>query len=195
MTRDVSRTGREKKMTPKQIRARARRNGGMENLSQGEKLAMLKKPIEEWDLEELAAGRPKNKNGGFSGAPPAWVTRDIHEKSIEIFKERMRSDMRSVTVKAMDVLANLLDDDEVDDKGKPLVPASTKADVAKFLIEHLLGKATQPVEMDISVKLQGILGAVLVQPDELTGEMVPASSHRVLEGTVVDEDEEPEDVS
>lgn len=175
--------------TPKQIRARARRNGGMENLSEKEKAAMLKKPMEEWDLEELAKGRPKDKNGNFTGRAPTWVTREMHEKSIELFKEMIRTDMRSHTVVAMTTLKNMLEDEETDERGKPHVPAGTKADIAKFLIEHLIGKPTQPIQADINLKLQGILGAVLVQPEAMDA-FVPSSSHRDVIDGVVEDDEE-----
>jgi hypothetical protein len=43
--------------------------------------------------------------------------------------------------------------DETDDRGKPLVPASTKLQASQMLIEHIVGKPTQRVEQDISVKL------------------------------------------
>jgi hypothetical protein len=178
----------EKVMTPKQIRARARRRGGFDTPE--DKMALLTKPIEEWDLEELARGRPKDKNGQFRGGAPKWITREIHEKALEAFKSKVRSDMRSLTVKSLDVLEEMLDSDEVDDKGKPLVPAGTKVDIAKFLIEHLIGKPTQPIQADISLKLQGILGAVLVQPGQ-DGGFVPSASHRgIIEGTVEEEDED-----
>jgi len=185
-----------RKMTPKQIRARARRRsdtpGEMGTLTAREQTALLGKPMEEWDLEELARGRPRDKNGNFTGVAPKWVTRAMHEKSIELFKEMMRTDMRSHTVRAMEVLRELLDNEDIDDKGKPIVAPGVKADTAKFLLEHLLGKPTQPIEADISIKLQGILGSVLVQPDAVTGGFMPASSHRVLEGEIV-ETEEDED--
>lgn len=183
-----------RKMSPKQIRARARRRGALAGepgaLSEREKQALIGKPMEEWDLEELARGRPRDKNGNFTGVAPKWITRGMHEKSIELFKEMMRTDMRSHTVRAMEVLRDILDNDDYDEKGKPVVAAGVKADTAKFLIEHLLGKPTQPIEADISIKLQGILGSVLVQPSELHNGYAPASSHRVLEGEIVEEEEE-----
>lgn len=177
-------------LSKKQVRARARRNPDRP-LDKKEVEALMGKPIDEWDLEELAAGRPKDKNGRFSGPPPKWVTREIHEQAIERFKGMVRTDMRSLTVKALDVLGNILTDDEVDEKGRPLVSAGEKRQTAQFLIEHLIGKPTQPIETDISIKLQGILGAVLVQPSEMeAGRYVPSSSHRVVEGSVVDDEED-----
>lgn len=179
---------RDPVLTPKQIRARARRAGALPTLKEQE--ALLGKPVEEWDLEELAKGRPRNAQGTFAGRPPSYISREIHEKAMDRFKEMVRTDMRSHTVVAMKILKNIMEDDEVDEKGKPTTPASVKVDVAKFLIEHLVGKPTQPVQADINLKLQGILGAVLVQPDQLSSGFVPASSHREVEGEVVEEDED-----
>lgn len=177
-------------MTPKQIRARARRNGQDLAVAPSElKVLMGGRDIEDWDLEELARGRPKNKNGDFSGAAPKWITRELHERCMELFKERVRTDMKSLTVKALDVLEIVLDDDGLDDKGKPTTPTNVKVDVAKFLLEHLIGKPTQPIQADISLKLQGILGAALVQPADM-GKYVASSSHRVIDGVVEQEEDE-----
>lgn len=186
---------REKSMSPKQIRARARRNGGLEKASDEEKKALLSKPLEQWDLEELARGRPRDKNGQFRGPAPQWISREIHEKALDLFKDSVRTNMRSLTVKSLEVLEDILENDELDEKGKPAVPAGTKVDIAKFLVEHLIGKPTQPIQQDISLKLQGILGAVLVQPEALeAGGLVPSSSHRdVVEGEVVEDEEDDDD--
>lgn len=180
-----------KKLTPKQIRARARRRGGLEFITAAERKALVRKPVEDWDLEELAKGRPKDKNGNFSGAPPGWITREVHERAMDRFREMVRTDMQSHTVIALNTIKEMLEDESEDDKGKPIVPAGVKADLAKFLIEHLLGKPKQPVEADINIKLQGILGAVLVQPSEImAGGYEPSASHRVIDGEVVSEVEE-----
>lgn len=190
MARDET---KPKKLTPKQIRARARRRGGLELLSAAERKAMIRKPVEEWDLEELAKGRPKDKNGHFSGAPPGWITREIHEQAMERFREMVRTDMQSHTVVALKTIKEMLENDDEDDKGKPVVPAGVKADLAKFLIEHLVGKPKQPIEADINLKLQGILGSVLVQPRELLeGGFEPSASHRTIDGEVVSEEDEDE---
>ena len=61
---------------------------------------------------------------------------------------------------------------ELDIKGRPMVPASTKLDAAKFLLEHVVGKPTQRVENDVSVKLQSILGVVMANPDNNGGYQV-----------------------
>jgi hypothetical protein len=82
-----------------------------------------------------------------------------------VFKQRVRGSMNETTVKALSLLASLLDNDDTDHKGRPVVAASTKLDASKFLVEHLLGKPTQRTETDISVKLSGMLASVMVSPE------------------------------
>lgn len=152
-------------MTAKQVRSRARRT-----LKKGKRLddetfeAWAGKPIEDWDLEELARGRPKDKGGGFRGKPPTYMPRAVHERIAERFKMLIRDQMNQNATMALGVVGNLITNDDVDDKGKPIVPANVKLDASKWLIEHVIGKPVQPQTSDISVKLQGILGAVMVNP-------------------------------
>lgn len=125
-----------------------------------------RKPLDEWDSEELARGRPRNKDGSFSGPKPKWVSMAMHEEAVEKFAKVIKMEMGVATVTAMEQLNEILSNEETDYRGKPLVSASTKLDAAKFLIEHLLGKPKQHIESDVSVKLQGILGSVIVNPND-----------------------------
>lgn len=167
--RQPPRTADGKLLTPKQIRARARRRmKRSEAMSDQEMEYLYKKPIEEWDLDELAHGRPKNEKGHFKGPAPKWINAMVHEEAMAKYTAAVKTSMRSTTVDALTILRELIQDDNVDEKGKPIVPASTKLDAAKFLIEHVIGKPTQRIENDISVKLQGILGQVMVNPADLS---------------------------
>lgn len=157
-------------LTPKQIRARARRQASRKN-GRGRKMTevefeALYKPIEEWDLEELARGRPKGADGTFRGRKPGWITREVHERAMELFVENTRGEMGALTPDALDSLRWVLSSDEVDERGKPIVPASAKNQASMFILEHVVGKPKQHVQQDISVKLQGILGSVMVNPNE-----------------------------
>lgn len=160
-----------KLLTPKQIRARARRKAekNRRSIMSETEFEALYKPIEEWDLEELARGRPRNVDGNFRGRKPSWITREVHERAMEVFVETTRAEMGSLTPDALDTLRWVLKNEEVDDKGKPLVPASAKNQASMFLIEHVVGKPKQHVTQDISVKLQGILGSVMVNPADAMG--------------------------
>ena len=162
------RTAEGKLLTPKQIRARARRKTKRSDVMSDQELEYLyKKPVEEWDLEELAHGRPKGKDGRFRGPRPKWINAAIHERAMEKYTAAVKGSMRETTVDALQLLKDLIANDDVDDKGKPIVPAGTKLEAAKFLIEHVVGKPTQRIESDISVKLQGILGSVIVNPNDM----------------------------
>ncbi len=165
---------------PKQIRARARRK----QLSAHEALAELHKPLDQWDDEELAKGRPKAADGTFRGKTPIWISRTVHEEAIKRFQEAVRKDLNFHTISAVQVLAQILADNSTDLNNKPMVPASTKAQVAQFLIEHVVGKPTTRVEQDISIRLQGMLGTAIVNPTPGGGTMPTAGF--LPQGTVID---------
>lgn len=193
----ITRTGgpTEVQMGTKQQRSRARRK-----LKKGAAMAdaafnTLYKPLDEWDIEELARGRPRNATGDFRGRPPEYITREVHERALERFKVLIRSDMNALTPAAIKVMLMVLENDDIDAKGKPVVPASTKMDAAKFLVEHVVGKPTQPSQTDISVKLQGILGAVMINPVEAAGQYMPAhvGTRGELTAAVYDAEEVDED--
>lgn len=152
--------GTKKVMTKKQIRARARRG---QKITEAE-LDHLYKPVEEWDEEELARGRPRAADGTFRGKSPSWITRQQYEDAMSRFKGIVEARMREETVTALGVIHGLLADDDIDEKGRPLVSASTKLEAAKFLIEHAVGKPLQRTETDISVKLQGLLAVATAAP-------------------------------
>lgn len=159
-----------KLLTPKQIRARARRRAARASSRESKELLTeqefnaLYKPVEEWDLEELARGRPRNVDGNFVGRKPQWVTRQVHESAMDRFKGLIREGMNANAAKAQETIEWILTSEEVDEKGKPVVSPSTKLDAYKFLMEHIVGKPTQRVEADISVKLQALLGVAMVNP-------------------------------
>jgi hypothetical protein len=180
--------GTDKSLTPKQIRARARRRAKRGKKPNDDELEILYgRPLEEWDDEELAHGRPRDRNGQFRGPKPKWISREMHELSLERFRDRVKEQGRVLTLPALKTFENLLTNDEVDDKGRPLVPFSVKADIAKFLFEHIVGKPTQPIKADVNVKLQGILANVMVNA---SGEL--AASHRQIEDILDAEFEEEE---
>lgn len=185
--------------TPGQIRARARRR-----LARAQRLTdeafeiQMIKPIDEWDAQELAMGRPRNADGDFRGRPSKYVTREIHERAMERFKTLIRDEMNVHSLTALKTIQMVLESEETDGRGKPVVPASTKLDAAKFLLEHIVGKPVQPTTTDISVKLQGILGTVMVNPAELAQQgrgyvMAHQGSRGELEGEIYDAEEVEED--
>lgn len=152
--------GKELSLSKKQIRARARRGT---KISDAE-FSKLYKPLEEWDEEELARGRPRDARGQFRGASPNWISRQMHEQALARFKGVVEGRMRQETVTALGVVRWILANEDVDNKGKPVINASTKLQAATFLIEHVVGKPTQRQEVDISVRLQALLATATAGP-------------------------------
>lgn len=186
-----------KLLTPKQIRARARRRRARgQHLDEQEMEYLYPKPVEEWDLEELARGRPKNARGKFSGPSPQWVDRSVFEAATSRFTNVVKGEMRATTVDALKMLTQLINNEDVDERGKPFVAASTKLDAAKFLLEHVVGKPTQRIENDVSVRLQGILATVMVNPGEQENTFTPAHFPGItmqLANEVDDDEDMPEE--
>jgi len=95
------------------------------------------------------------------------MSRQVHEEAIKRFTDLVHSDMRAIVPTAIETVRFILENEAVDRRGRPLVPMSTKLDAAKWVVEHLVGKPTVRVEADISVRLQSLLGAVMVSPEEI----------------------------
>jgi hypothetical protein len=146
----------------KQIRKRARRRGELLEAD----LNLLYKPVEEWDDEELARGRPRDAAGRFSGKQPTWISKAYHEEIIRRYEKLVKTEMNVHTIEALAVMSNILQNNAVDKKGKPMVPAAVKLDAAKFLIEHVIGKPVKRIENEVSVTLQGILAHAMVNPSQ-----------------------------
>lgn len=167
------RTPEGKLLTPKQIRARARRKyaraqkTGKKAIVTSEELHWLYKPLEQWTIDELAAGRPANPDGsGFKGPKPKWITQEVHEEAMDRFAKVIKGTMNEHTVDALETIQMILTNDKLDNRGRPLVSANVRLDAAKFLLEHVVGKPKQHITQDISVKLQGLLGSVMVNPND-----------------------------
>ena len=180
--------GKEKSMSKKQIRARARRHA---RISEAE-LEQLYKPFDEWDEEELARGRPKAADGTFRGKSPNWITRKMHEEAMARFKGIVEGRMREETVTALSVVRDILVNDDVDEKGRPAIPPSVKLQAATFLIEHVVGKPTQRQEVDVSVRLQALLASATASPlaDGAESFALPAG---IAYEEIIDADSEEDD--
>lgn len=150
---------------PKQIRARARRARRARKHMDAYAKQLYSKPIEDWDVEELARGRPRAKDGTFKGAAPRWLDRRLYEEAMKRFKDVANADIRALVPEAIETVEVILRNDTTDDKGRPLVPASVKLEAAKWLVEHVVGKPVQRREEDITLRLQGILAHSIVSPN------------------------------
>jgi hypothetical protein len=182
-----------KLLSAKQLRARARRRYARADKLVADAEPWLRKPYDEWDDEEIARGRPRDAAGGFRGRTSRYVSREVHERAMERFKGLVRENMNSMTLDALTVMRQVIGDDEEDKRGRPRVPASVKIQAAQYLLDHIVGRPMQPTKSDISVKLQGILGTVMVNPGEDGGYVAGQVASRALPGDIIGEVVEDED--
>jgi hypothetical protein len=153
---------------PTAIRQRLRRRA--QPLAEDvEMLADAVKPVEEWDLEELARGKPRDKDGHFRGRPPKWITPALRSEAARRLKVEAQALLSGHIADAVKVIADLMMNSP-DDK--------TRLDCAKFIIEHTVGKATAAVQVDLGGGVRELLaGAVVTRAED--GRLVDA--HPVID--------------
>lgn len=196
-----STTGKPLSETPKQVRARLRRRaeryGGADPkgiVTTREVELLYKKPIEQWDNEELARGRTRDKNGGFMGSAPGFITREMQEKAFQLLTKKLRQENSVLSLTAQKIIAELLEDDERDENGRPITPAAVKAKLADSVLDRVLGKATTPIVAEVSVKLESVLADVMVDgPGQLSSSHAPIMDAEFTEDDDDEEDEDDED--
>jgi hypothetical protein len=125
------------------------------------------KPLEEWDLEELAQGKPRNRAGGFGGARPLWMAQAVQEEITRRYKNQAMTELSKHFPKALKVLIGLLDEDD----------PGIRLKACQLLIEYTVGKPNTNVKFDADTKAAGMLAAALVMPSG-----APAHPTTVLQG-------------
>lgn len=174
---------------PKQIRRRIRRAEGKIQADVDLYLEeRYNKPIEQWDLEELARGRPRDKNGEFRGVTPKWITPTVQKEARRRLLDHAFGTMAGHVDLAIQTIANLIKSEEVDDKGKPIVDARTKLQACIFILEHLMGKPKAVVELNSAE--DHVRGALV--PAIMLRDGKPKRSPVVLEGEYTEEGDEDE---
>ncbi len=162
--RDTSKLSKD----PRTIRARIRRKTAA---YQADIDLLLEqqgyKPVSEWTLDELARGKPRDPiTGRWKTGMPTWITPRIQEEVRKRFREETFKGLSKYTMKALKVLGEMLDSEEVDHLGKPIVSARDKMDAAKFILEHIIGKPNNKIEVaPDSAKWREVLAESVGLPD------------------------------
>lgn len=171
---------------PRQIRNRLRRKHvrmqGDLDMYQDE---VYGKRIEDWDLEELSHGKPRNKNGNFAGGRPTWITTTLQNEIKRRLLEQTFGKLGGMLDTALKALKDLIESTEVDDNGKPIVDAKTKYAAATFIIEHVVGKPKAIIEIDdpSAARRQAIASAIVLDDGLPQG-------HLAIEGEWIENDDE-----
>jgi hypothetical protein len=148
---------------PENVRARLRRKDRKIKRTEGDMLADVEmlpryKNVAEWDFEELARGKPRCSDGTFKGPSPSWITPLIRKEAERRLVDLARQELAAHVADAIEVMVNLMHDDSVDEEtGKPYVSASVKLDASKFIIEQIMGKARQRVDVGADTSVSEFL--------------------------------------
>lgn len=147
-----------------------------------------KKPIGEWDWEELARGKPRDpRTGGFvGGSRPEWITPAVQAEARRRMKELTEEELMVSAETAIGVLNSLMRDTETDEFGKPIVAPSVKLDAAKYILNHVIGTPKARVKVEQTNPLIELMGGILVNPDN-------QPSHQVIDVEVVEESEDDDE--
>lgn len=177
--------------TPGQALNRLRRavkrdsKGGLRHLDgriQRDIATLYRKPLEDWDAQELAFGRPRDENGQFTGRMPTWITPIVQAEAKRRLLNNTFGKMAEHIELAVQVVYDLMTSQEIDEKGRPLVDARTKLAAAQFVLEHFIGKPKIFVEAEVNDFTKSAIAAAIVLDDG------GSQDHFVVEGQVVEED-------
>jgi hypothetical protein len=166
---------------PEQMRNRIRRKAGRADEEIDHYIKVhYQKPIDEWDWEELAKGRVRDKRGGFRGRAAPWITPLVVREARRRLIEGVYGELGTSAKYALQTLHRLVTDGEVDDK--------VALDAAKYIIDHIIGKPKALVEIDASDNVRQFLARALVLDDG-------KPQHQVIDGqyTTDDRDEDDDD--
>lgn len=166
---------------PKQIRNRLRRAG---RTLERDMEMLYNKPMDEWDLEELARGRPRNKSGNFMGRVPGWCTPAIQREAKRRLMDVTYGSLAKYAQHAVKVIYDLMMSEEVDEKGRPLVDARTRLACAQFIVENIVGKPKAVIEVEAADMTRQLLASAIVLDDGK-----PQGHLQILEGEVVEDDD------
>lgn len=166
---------RELSTNPKYVRKRIRDSG--KDIARDIEI-LYGKPVQEWDFEELQRGRTREPDGTFKRGPkPRWITDTIMGEVRRRLKEVTRDELAMYTKASLETMKFLMDDDSVDDNGRPHTSSSVKLEAAKYIIDQVIGKPTTSVEIGAKAEIQQFLARVMVNADG-------KEAHPVVEGAV-----------
>lgn len=146
------------------------------------------KPLDEWDVEELARGRPRNSAGTFAGRAPEWLTIAVVKEAKRRLLQHTFGELASHVDSAVKVVVELMMSTDRDDNGKPVVDSKTKLAAAQFIIEHVKGKPQAHVEVDAGETVREFLASALLMEDPNNpGQYI--EPYPIIEGSVVEDDD------
>lgn len=144
------------------------------------------KPITEWDWEELSKGRVKGPDGKFApGASNKAIMPIVTEEAKRRMRDLTEYQVLALGNQAVEMLKKLMENNEYDDWGKPVVPPSVKLQAATYALNHIIGTAAKREETGGQDKLLELMGGVLVNPDGRA-----SHDNEIIDGEIVEDEDE-----
>jgi hypothetical protein len=118
----------------------------------------MKEFVKSLSPEELARGQMKDKNGGWSGAPPKWVPAELHQECVRELLRRGDELWRSSYVQAIETMTKIATTDgiEVKDRMKAAI----------YVIERLAGKTPERVELSVVDPWEQIVTGIVAEAED-----------------------------
>src|SRR5690349_18056761 len=104
-------------MTDEQKNARQRARKKVAKADISNEIAILYKPLDEWDDEEVARGRPRGSDGTFRGRRPQWLTPAIQAERQRRLRQLMVDELGTFAGDALRILHSHMTDDRRDVDG------------------------------------------------------------------------------
>lgn len=132
--------------------------------------------LSEWDEEELRRGRRRDKNGNFNGRDPVVVPMAVHREMTKRALGDAQRIMQENLVAATTMLTELAISPTVDPKDKLAA--------IKMIMDRVMGKEVQKVEIGVDAPWQKALSGGIVSMETLEAS--------ATDGDIDNEDEEEE---
>lgn len=172
---------REKSTKPAAIRRRLTKHNKKTDEVVQDIALLYQKPIEEWDFQELMAGRPRGANGKLktNGARPSWITPILQAEAQKRLKDVSRSHLGMLAGDAIQVMQDLMIGDDVRD--------NVRLAAAQYVLNQTIGLPKASVEINGALELKAMFADSIVNPDGSEAHPI------VIDGEYVVEEDDADD--
>lgn len=114
--------------------------------------------VEDLDIEELAKGKLKDKNGKFTGRPPKFLPRQIFDAMRSEYYKRVNALLEESLSDQVKTMIEISQDPEVE-------PA-TRLKAAIYVYERFMGKVPEKINMTAQSTVDSIVDEIMYEVDQ-----------------------------
>lgn len=133
------------------------------------------------DDEELVKGMARRPDGSLQpGSAQRMIPRELYDKLVSRMFERANEKLRQATLSAVDVMVEIMEGDAFE--------ATDRKDAAKFVIERMMGKAPQTIDLQVGIQkpYEQILSGIAPLTREQSRAQRVIANGNTIEGEVVE---------